>query len=148
MLVLFLIRLLLRCGDSEQNPGPGEMRASQTSPTSHRATEGVGMKEEVPAGMQETMLRYLSSRKSALSRAFRKCKSRFMVSWMPLTKVSFEQSIQEVKEQIYGALDAVDDLKERTKSIEEAAMNITTKNDEHSGNRRTGEQNEGNDRQT
>ena len=71
-----------------------------------------------------------------------------MVSWMPLTKVSFEQSIQEVKEQIYGALDAVDDLKERTKSIEEAAMNITTKNDEHSGNRRTGEQNEGNDRQT
>ena len=66
---------------------------------------------------------------------------------LELQKVSCEQSIQEVKEQIYGALDAADDLKERTKSIEEVAMNITIKNDEHSGNRRAGEQNGRNDRQ-
>ena len=67
---------------------------------------------------------------------------------LELQKVSCGQSIQEVKEQVYGALDAVDDLKERTKSMEEAAMNITIKNDEHSGNRPAGEQNGRNDRQT
>ena len=52
-----------------------------------------------------------------------------------LQKVSFEQSIQEVKEQISDALDSlvadVDDLKERTKAIEEATVNMTMKNDEH-----------------
>ena len=78
VLVLFLIRPLLRCGDSEQNPGSGEKGASQTSSTLHRATEGVGIKlKKVLPGMQETMQKILE-----------------------LQKVSCEQSIQEVKEQI------------------------------------------------
>ena len=112
VLVLFLIGLLLRCGDTEQNPGPGEKGPSQTSSTSQRTTEGVALKEELLAGMQEMMQKMFE-----------------------LQKVSFEQSIQEVKEQISGALDSlvadVDDLKERTKAIEEATVNMTMKNDEH-----------------
>ena len=112
VLVLFLIGLLLRCGDIEQNPGPGEKGPSQTSSTSQRTTEGVGLKEELLTGMQEMMQKMFE-----------------------LQKVSFEQSIQELKEQISGALDSlvadVDDLKERTKAIEEATVNMTMKNDEH-----------------
>ena len=110
--MLFLIGLLLRCGDIEQNPGPGEKGPSQTSSTSQRTTEGVGLKEELLTGMQEMMQKMFE-----------------------LQKVSFEQSIQELKEQISGALDSlvadVDDLKERTKAIEEATVNMTMKNDEH-----------------
>ena len=58
-----------------------------------------------------------------------------MQKMFELQKVSFEQSIQEVKEQISSALDSlvadVDDLKERTKATEEATVNMTMKNDEH-----------------
>ena len=58
-----------------------------------------------------------------------------MQKMFELQIVSFEQSIQEVEEQISGALDSlvadVDDLKERTKAIEEATVNMTMKNDEH-----------------
>ena len=59
-----------------------------------------------------------------------------MQKMFELQKVTFEQSIQEVKEQISGALDSlvadVDDLKERTKAIEDATVKMSTKNDEHS----------------
>ena len=113
VLVLFLIGLLLRFqGFEQKKPGPGENGASQTSSTSHRTTEGVGLKEELLAGMQEIMQKMFE-----------------------LQKVSFEQSIQEVKEQISSALDSLvaddDDLKERTKATEEATVNMTMKNDEH-----------------
>ena len=77
-----------------------------------RTTEGVGLKEELLTGLQEMMQKMFE-----------------------LQKVSFEQSIQELKEQISGALDSlvadVDDLKERTKAIEEATVNTTMKTDEH-----------------
>ena len=70
-----------------------------------------------------------------------------------LQKVSFEQSIQEVKKQISGALDSLvadaDDLKERTKATEEATVNMTFKKRRtQSGDRHTGERNGGKDAKT
>ena len=57
-----------------------------------------------------------------------------MQKMFELQKANFEKSIQEVKDQISDALDSlgadVDDLKERTKAIEEATANITTKTGE------------------
>ena len=58
-----------------------------------------------------------------------------MQKMFELQKANFEKSTQEVKDQISDALDSlgadVDDLKERTKAIEEAPANITTKTGEH-----------------
>ena len=70
------------------------------------------MKEELLAGMQVMMQKMFE-----------------------LQKANFEKSTQEVKDQISDALDSlgadVDDLKERTKAIDEARANITIKNGEH-----------------
>ena len=107
MLVLFLIGLL-RCGDVEQNPGPGEEGTSPTSSTSLCTGEGDGLNEELLAGMRVMMQKVFE-----------------------LQKANFEKSIQKVKDQISDAVDSlgadVDDLKERIKAIEEAAANITIK---------------------
>ena len=77
-----------------------------------------------------------------------------MQKMFELQKVSFEQSIQEMKKQISGALDSLvadaDDLKERTKATEEATVNMTFKKKRRtqSGDRHTGERNGGNDAKT
>ena len=86
------------------------MGASPTSCTPQCTGEGGGSNEELLAGTQ------------------------VMMQMFELQKANFEESVQEVKDQIFDALDSLgadaDDLKERTKAIEEATANSTTKTGE------------------